>query len=286
MLNPNAKPFEYQKMSRQHIMSPTVYYSYYQEQSLPLPPTPPPQLLNTFYPNPPSLLATPQLCNPFYSPLPFSGPPPPPHHQQPFPVSGKTQEYYRLMQKINAHRKKGRRIMTKPKNTNRQQIRNRKTAKTISNTSVMMRNIPPSISREKLMEILDQHCIEENKKAMSNHHQDAILSEYDFLYLPIDFVMRRGNLGYAFVNFITCIAAMRFYKSFDKLSWKESMFIDSPKICEICPARIQGKDAHVGHFKRFYFKCDTDEFLPISFSPPRNGSTSRTLPTLHGQRQG
>ncbi|XP_026458850.1 protein MEI2-like 7 [Papaver somniferum] len=135
------------------------------------------------------------------------------------------------------------------------------------------------------MKILDQHCIKENKKAVLSNHLDAVLSEYDFLYLPIDFV-RRGNLGYAFVNFTTWIAAMRFYKSFDKLSWKETMFIDSPKICEICPARIQGKDAHVGHFKRFYFKCDTDEFLPISFSPPRNGSTSRTLPTVHGQRQG
>ncbi|RZC73484.1 hypothetical protein C5167_048961 [Papaver somniferum] len=58
----------------------------------------------------------------------------------------------------------------------------------------MMRSIPPppppppSISREMLMEIVDKHCIEENKKAMSNHHQDDILSEYDFLYLPIDFM--------------------------------------------------------------------------------------------------
>ncbi|XP_026379445.1 protein MEI2-like 6 [Papaver somniferum] len=80
----------------------------------------------------------------------------------------------------------------------------------------MMKNIPTSISRSMLMDIVDQHCIEENKKAitMSNHddHQDAILSEYDFLYLPMDFV-RRANLGYAFVNFTTSVAAMRFYNS-------------------------------------------------------------------------
>ncbi|KAI3991425.1 hypothetical protein MKX01_006724 [Papaver californicum] len=89
---------------------------------------------------------------------------------------------------------------------------------------------------------------------MSNHddHQETILSEYDFLYLPIDFV-RRGYLGYAFVNLTTSIAAMRFCKSFNNLSWKDSMFIDSPKICKICPARVQGKDAHVRHFKIFYF---------------------------------
>ncbi|KAI3991497.1 hypothetical protein MKX01_006799 [Papaver californicum] len=242
-------------------MSPAVYY--YQKPSFPL------QLFNTHYPKP-SLPPTPQRFNPFYqkpsfyySTLPFfrpSPPPPFPHHHQPQPldVSAKTQEYY---------------------------LQQKKT--TTSSTSVMMRNIPTSISRRMLMEIVDQHCIEENKKALTmlNHdEQDMILSEYDFLYLPMDFV-RRGNLGYAFLNFTTSVAAMRFCASFDNFSWKDSMYIDTPKICKICPSRIQGKDGHVGHFKNSYFKCDTDEFLPISFSPPRNGSTSRTLPTIVGNRQ-
>ncbi|KAI3917903.1 hypothetical protein MKW98_000137, partial [Papaver atlanticum] len=95
---------------------------------------------------------------------------------------------------------------------------------------------------------------------------------------------RRANLGYGFVNFPSAIASIRFYKSFDDFSWKDSMFINSPKICKICPARIQGKDAHLAPFKKSYFRCDTDEFLPVSFSPPRNGSTSRTLPSIVGKR--
>ncbi|KAI3969536.1 hypothetical protein MKX01_020097 [Papaver californicum] len=247
---------------RQHIMSPAAYY--YQKPSFPQ------QLFNTHHPKP-SLPPTPQLFIPFYqkpsfhySTLPFFRPPQPPpfphhHQQQPLHVSAKTQEYY-LQQKTTS----------------------------TTSTSVMMRNIPTSISRRMLMEIIvDQHCIEENKKALAmlNHEdQDMILSEYDFLYLPMDFV-RRGNLGYAFINFTTSVAAMRFYKSFDNFSWKDSMFIETTKICKICPSRLQGKDGHVGHFKNSYFKCDTDEFLPISFSPPRNGSTSRPLPTIVGKRQ-
>ncbi|XP_026396368.1 protein terminal ear1 homolog [Papaver somniferum] len=121
---------------------------------------------------------------------------------------------------------------------------------------------------------------------MLNHDglQDMIISEYDFLYLPIDFGSR-SNLGYAFLNFTTSVAAMRFYKSFNNFSWKDSMFLNTPKICKIRPARIQGRDGNVSHFKNKYFQCDTDKFLPVLFSPPRNGSTSRTLPTPIGNCQ-
>ncbi|XP_026410288.1 protein MEI2-like 4 [Papaver somniferum] len=213
-------------------MSPSAYY--YHEATLP--PPSPQQLLNSIYPNPPSLPVTPdQLCNQkpssYYSPLPFSRPtPPPPHHhhqQQPLPVSGKTQEYSWLMQQIST---------------------NKKTTKTIS-TTVMMRILIllslmmfclPKHSREMLMEIVDKHCIEENKKAMSNHHQDDILSEYDFLYLPIDFMNTR-NLGYAFVNFTTCIAAMRFYKSFDNLSWMEKCSLTHLRSARLVPQEFRAR---------------------------------------------
>ncbi|KAI3937626.1 hypothetical protein MKW92_001359 [Papaver armeniacum] len=238
---------------------------YYQKAFFPLQP------FNTHYLKP-SLPPTPHLFNPFYQKpsfyyptMPFFQPPPPPpfphhhHQQQPLHVSAKTQKYY-LQQKTT----------------------------TTSSTSVMMRNIPSTISRRMLIEIVDLHCIEENRKALAmlNHDglQDMIISEYDFLYLPIDFVSR-SNLGYAFLNFTTSVAAMRFYKSFNNFSWKDSMFFDTPKICKICPARIQGKDGHVSHFKNKYFQCDTNKFLPVSFSPPRNGSTSRTLPTPIGNHQ-
>ncbi|KAI3964536.1 hypothetical protein MKX01_042464 [Papaver californicum] len=141
-----------------------------------------------------------------------------------------------------------------------------------------------------LIRIVDQHCIDENKKAMrmSNHDDNSspsdttTLSEYDFLYLPVDF-KRKSNLGYAFLNFTTCIAALRFYNAFENFCWKSSTF-QSPKICRICPARIQGKDGLVGRFKNSYFRCETDEFLPVLYSPPRNGSTPGSFPSLVGKR--
>lgn len=38
---------------------------------------------------------------------------------------------------------------------------------------------------------------------------------------------------------------------------------------------LQGKDALVRHFGRTtYYECDTDEYLPAVFSPPRDGSTA------------
>ncbi|OVA19176.1 RNA recognition motif 2 [Macleaya cordata] len=135
-----------------------------------------------------------------------------------------------------------------------------------------------------LIEMLDHHCIEQNKKAKEEEeesdHQSSILSAYDFLYLPMDF-KKRLNLGYAFVNFTSSVAAMRFYRSFDNYNWE---VFQTSKICKICPARIQGKDRLIGRFKHSCFECDTDDFLPVVFSPPRNGSTSFTPPSLVGRR--
>ncbi|KAF9618333.1 hypothetical protein IFM89_000968, partial [Coptis chinensis] len=43
-----------------------------------------------------------------------------------------------------------------------------------------------------LLEILDKHCFQENEKIkkQENEHSSNCFSEYDFLYLPMDF---RGN---------------------------------------------------------------------------------------------
>ncbi|XP_058099977.1 protein terminal ear1 homolog [Magnolia sinica] len=146
-------------------------------------------------------------------------------------------------------------------------------------TTVMIKNIPNRYSRSMLLELLDRHCAEENEKAQMD--SDPSLSEYDFVYLPIDF-KNKCNLGYAFVNFTTTKAAARLYKSMNKFKWA---VFDSRKICEIFYARIQGKDALVEHFQNSFFKCDSDEFLPVLLSPPRNGSTSRTVPSVIGRRK-
>ncbi|KAL0438039.1 UNVERIFIED_CONTAM: protein MEI2-like 1 [Sesamum latifolium] len=43
--------------------------------------------------------------------------------------------------------------------------------------------------------------------------------EYDFLYLPMDF-RKKGNLGYAFVNFTSGVAALGFSKTLHNYKWE------------------------------------------------------------------
>ncbi|CAA7401551.1 unnamed protein product [Spirodela intermedia] len=150
-------------------------------------------------------------------------------------------------------------------------------------TTVMIKNIPNKYRRELLVKLLDDHCVEENKKLSSSSDTppvDAPPSEYDFVYLPIDF---RSNccLGYAFVNFTTPEAAWRFRRAMDKHRWG---LFGTKKISHICYARIQGKDAMVANFWGSYFMCDSDEFLPATFSPPRDGAPPCPPPTVVGRR--
>ncbi|KAF8365015.1 hypothetical protein HHK36_032980 [Tetracentron sinense] len=151
----------------------------------------------------------------------------------------------------------------------------------LGQTTVMIKNIPNKF-REMLLDLLDKHCLGENEKAQLS--SNPCLSAYDFVYLPMDF-RNRCNLGYAFVNFTSTVAASRLCRSFHNYRWQ---VFDTKKICEIRDAKIQfpplGKAALMGHFRSSYFKCDTDDFLPVEFSPARNGSTSCTPPSIVGKR--
>uniref|UniRef100_A0A803M2E5 Uncharacterized protein n=1 Tax=Chenopodium quinoa TaxID=63459 RepID=A0A803M2E5_CHEQI len=55
-------------------------------------------------------------------------------------------------------------------------------------TSLMICNIPVRLSQGELLRLLDEHCREENEKRRS---AAEARSEFDFLYLPIDFNVRR-----------------------------------------------------------------------------------------------
>ncbi|KDP32751.1 hypothetical protein JCGZ_12043 [Jatropha curcas] len=144
-------------------------------------------------------------------------------------------------------------------------------------TSLMIRNIPNQFERHDLLRILDKHCLEENRKARLQ--SDPVRSEYDFLYLPMDF-RNRANYGYAFVNFTNPVAASRFWKSFHKYEWP--VYVNK-KICEISCAVIQGKDALKNHFRNSVFSCHTNGYLPVVFWPPRDGHV-RSKIILVGRR--
>ncbi|KAJ8542349.1 hypothetical protein K7X08_017215 [Anisodus acutangulus] len=140
-------------------------------------------------------------------------------------------------------------------------------------TTVMIRNIPNQFRREPFMLFVDHYC--------SKNHW-----EYDFLYLPIDFGTN-NNMGYAFVNFTSGRAAFEIRKVLKNFKWHGVMtptgIYASRKICEVTWARIQGKEQLVKHFSGSIFLCDTDEYLPVVFSPPRNGLSRLTKPMTIGK---
>ncbi|XP_048234392.1 protein terminal ear1 homolog [Ricinus communis] len=148
------------------------------------------------------------------------------------------------------------------------------------NTTVMIRNIPNRYTRELLMEFLDYHCMLENEKAKESHNNET--SAFDFLYLPMDFE-KKANKGYAFVNFTEPRAAWKFHLAMDNQGW--SLF-QSGKTCEIASARLQGKEELIRHFQSSTFKCETDSYLPVCFSPPRDGSKATVKQMIIGRRIG
>ncbi|KAH7835052.1 hypothetical protein Vadar_022427 [Vaccinium darrowii] len=142
-------------------------------------------------------------------------------------------------------------------------------------TTVMIKNIPKHYTGELLLRFLDEHCLLENRKRNTNSEEDddCTVSAYDFMYLPIDF--RTGfSRGFAFVNFTEARAVWKFFEACNRKTWE---LFQSPKICEIVCAKIQGKEALVKHFQNSTFRCESDQFLPVCFSPPRDGSSTELV---------
>ncbi|OAE18552.1 hypothetical protein AXG93_1923s1080 [Marchantia polymorpha subsp. ruderalis] len=131
-------------------------------------------------------------------------------------------------------------------------------------TTLMIKNIPNKYNQPMLLALLDQHCLCCNNAIQDpNEPQSA----YDFVYLPIDF-KNRCNLGYAFVNFTSVSATIKLFEAFHAQQWEA---FNSRKICQVTYARVQGRLALEEHFRNSRFACDTDEYLPLVFSPPRTG---------------
>ncbi|KAJ8763567.1 hypothetical protein K2173_002450 [Erythroxylum novogranatense] len=154
------------------------------------------------------------------------------------------------------------------------------------NTTVMIRNIPNKYTRELLMDFLDNYCMVENQSQKAEVQRSELVNEttvsaFDFLYLPMDFA-KGANKGYAFVNFTDPRAAWNFHRATDNQPWD---LFQSSKIREIACARIQGKEQLVSHFHNSTFECDSDMYLPVCFSPPRDGSRVTVKQTTVGRRR-
>ncbi|KAJ9176281.1 hypothetical protein P3X46_011613 [Hevea brasiliensis] len=148
-----------------------------------------------------------------------------------------------------------------------------------SRTTVMIKNIPNKYSQKLLLNMLDNHCIHCNEQIANG--EDQPLSSYDFVYLPIDF-NNKCNVGYGFVNMTSPQATLRLYKAFHHQHWE---VFNSRKICEVTYARVQGLEALKEHFKNSKFPCEIDHYLPVVFSPPRDGRQLTEPQPIVGQKQ-
>jgi len=122
-------------------------------------------------------------------------------------------------------------------------------------TTVMMRHLPNNLTRNMLLEILDEN---------------GFSGRYDFLYLPFDFG-RKSNLGYAFVNFVSERAARSFWRAFDGFSaWPGSR--NSRKVCEMSWSEPhQGLEEHLERYRNspVMHKSIPDEYKPVLFKDGR-----------------
>ncbi|CAL9110200.1 unnamed protein product [Musa acuminata var. zebrina] len=149
-----------------------------------------------------------------------------------------------------------------------------------SRTTVMIKNIPNKYSQKLLLNMLDNHCIQCNEQL--GEGADEPYSAYDFVYLPIDF-NNKCNVGYGFVNLTSPEAAFRLYKAFHLQPWE---VFNSRKICQVTYARLQGLEALKEHFRNSKFACDNDEYMPVVFSPPRDGRRlTEPVPVVVGREQ-
>lgn len=112
-------------------------------------------------------------------------------------------------------------------------------------TTTMLRNIPQRFGREALVDNL-----------INNGFGGA----FDFLYMPNDF-STGINLGYAFINFVTEDVYMRFKCMFAGVKLAE----ESPKVCEVCDAKVQGKNANVDFYRDSTVMNMDEKYHPVVF---------------------
>jgi len=117
-------------------------------------------------------------------------------------------------------------------------------------TTIMLRNIPNRYTQSSLLKLLDAH---------------GFASQYDFLYLPMDF--RNGvNLGYAFANFTRHHDALRVIEAFQGFT---GWFYESSKVCEVSWSHPhQGLEEHIERYRNspVMHQCMPDEYKPMIFS--------------------
>jgi len=114
-------------------------------------------------------------------------------------------------------------------------------------TTVMLRNLPVSYTRDMLLQLLDS---------------EGFFAQYDFVYLPIDFGTRSG-FGYAFINLVDFDCAKSFWDHFHGFTaWS----VPSTMVAEVTWSTThQGMEQHVSRYRNSPVMHQTmpDECKPI-----------------------
>jgi hypothetical protein len=127
-----------------------------------------------------------------------------------------------------------------------------------TNTTVMMRHMPPNYTREKLLSLLDS---------------EGFRGSFDFVYLPVDFTTFQG-FGYAFINCTSNLEAHRFFKHFQGFTaWPQSHMtaeeaVGPPSVCEVSWGNpLQGRAAHIDRYRNspVMHKDVPEQFKPVTF---------------------
>lgn len=117
-------------------------------------------------------------------------------------------------------------------------------------TTVMLRNLPETYSRNMLVALLDRH---------------GFRSKYDFVYMPMNF-RTKASFGYAFVNFVSPIDAECCHTKFQGFtSWE----VPSEKVCDVSWSNMhQGLAAHIERYRNSPVMHESvpDEYKPAVYA--------------------
>lgn len=127
-------------------------------------------------------------------------------------------------------------------------------------TSVMIRNMPTSYTRDMLLDLVDSM---------------GLAGAYDFVYLPIDFKSQTG-LGYALMNFTSVVNAQRCFARLEGFcNWR----VPCDTVCAVAwSSPTQGLEAHLERYRNSPVMHHSlpDEWKPVllrqgmrvAFPPP------------------
>lgn len=102
-------------------------------------------------------------------------------------------------------------------------------------TTLKLEGVPKKLGRDAVLALLDG---------------SGFAGTYDFVYLPID-LRSKCHVGHAVVNFLSEEAAERFAKTFHQISSRSAFpGYKGAQVCEVLPAKVQGRSAHVEKLRK------------------------------------